>query len=116
MPRLTKAQQRETTQVYYGINLSTCDVELVFLHRDGSLTNHSASPSTHYVFGGRAVETEILLVWHLGHLISFPPGMEQQPWTKEEITNLRAKAAQMKLEKTQAVHLRADEGPNSKSE
>lgn len=72
---------------------------MVFLHRDGSLTNHSATPSTHYVIRGRTPEDEIRLVWHLGHLASFSPDITQTTFAKEEVAELREKAAQMKREK-----------------
>ena len=98
MPRQTKAQRGETTQVTFGINLQSCEVELVFSHRDGSLTNHGALPSTHHVFGRRKIEDEVMIVWHLGHLISFLPGHTDSESAREQIADLKKKAAKMKAE------------------
>ena len=99
MPRLTKAQENETTRVYYGINRDTCEIELVFLHRNGRLTNHSASPSSCYVTNNSDAESEIRLTWHLTELVSYLPGMDNNPGVKRDIEDLKEKAAAMKAAK-----------------
>jgi hypothetical protein len=99
MARPTKAQQNETVWAYYGINLRTFELETVYERRDGRLVNHDAQPPHHYPLPGRTAENEILIVWHVGHLISFAPRDMQSEWVQAEIKALKAKADQMKADK-----------------
>lgn len=98
MARLTKREAQQIVEVFYGIDPKTFEVERVSLTRDGVLHkyNRDGLHGTHAILHGRQARTEIIIVWHLTDLISFPVGLDDDEYRKSRIAEMGALAEQKK--------------------
>ena len=91
MPKRTKRENAEIVEIYYGIDSATHEVVSVSRTRGGMLSrigkfgsvNHPIHPSNR-----NDPRTEVIVVWHLTDVISFPPFMRDSESTKADIARL----------------------------
>jgi hypothetical protein len=100
MARRTRQQNEETVTVYYGIDPKTFEVARVPLTRGGTLSRmgKEAMQEFHQVTRGRNPQSEVVIVFGLTDIVSVPIQLEESAGTEQRITELRAKAAEMKRE------------------
>jgi hypothetical protein len=95
MMRLTRAQREEIVSTFYGINSDTCEVETVAVTRGGKLLRHTDLSSC-ILTPGRQVRTEIRLMYGLTDLIEVHPQFQDTEHVKQQLDELKTKAAQMR--------------------
>jgi hypothetical protein len=100
MARLTEHEQGLTVETFYGINPTTFEIESVSLTKGGVLRKHGRDMQfhEHALLDGHSPQTEIVIVWHLRELISFPEGIFSEEEKARSLGELKAKAAKMKEE------------------
>lgn len=94
LARNTRKNQNEIVEHYYGINRETFEIESVSKTRGGTLSKSGkdGSYSTHHIIGDRQAKTEIVIVWGLTDIISFPAQFDGGEMTKRQMADLQAKA------------------------
>jgi hypothetical protein len=99
--RTTKQAKNETVVVYHGINPRTCQVESVYVTRDGHMTRYrrGLEAYTHYNAHGNSYEVEIGIVFGLHDMFWTKPQFSNDACSRERLDELEARAAQLRAGK-----------------
>ncbi|MCD8566381.1 MAG: hypothetical protein LRY36_00320 [Alphaproteobacteria bacterium] len=93
---MARKNQDEYVDVYYGIDIDTCEVKPVWVTRGG---NMACGTHTHQIMPGRDVRSELIIVFNLSNQIRFHPSSLQEEYAKRQIEELKGRAEEMKKNK-----------------
>jgi hypothetical protein len=97
MARLTKHQEGEIVEMFYGINPKTFEVDRVSLTRGGTLSRWNKNGNySHPVFKGRDARAEVIIVFGLTDIHSVSQVSFGSEYEKRILEELKTKAAEMK--------------------
>lgn len=99
---MTKQESEETRTIFYGIHPKTFEVVSVYLTKGNSLHYSATNGASvhHPVLHGREPRAEIVVVWGLTDIISFPPFALGSDSYRRDLEELEAKAAEKRNPKT----------------
>lgn len=100
MTKRTKQSDDEIIEAFYGINLSTFEVERVSLTRGGTLSKSTKDGGSfqYRIEHGRQARNEVTIVFNLTDIFPVYPQFENKDDTNRRTAELEAKAAQMKAD------------------
>jgi hypothetical protein len=96
MARLTNSQKNEIVEHYYGIDPTTHEVVSVSRTRGGTLLRMGRFGSVNHPIHSSNKDNprnEVVVVWSLTDIISFPPQFLHAEYAKRELAELKEKAA-----------------------
>jgi hypothetical protein len=101
MARLTKHQEGQIVEEFYGIDRTNFTVKSVSLTRGGQMymMGPDATMKTHYPLKGRPPKGEVTIVFGLTDVVSVHSQMHDSDYAKRVRQELQAKADELKAAK-----------------